>query len=140
MVGLLWGCRSLLGGRIRFRSRSAPAGVEPAVSDGQPLLESKDELGIRSPVGVFAESSDGDRGARRREFRSAGLRVTGCTERDENAVEPHRRSTAALSGPEYRLGLRAAVEGAAGASPEHAIRLRLRHRRKVQLAKEGVRE
>src|SRR3546814_1962449 len=51
-----------------------------------------------------------------------------------------RRSTAALSGPEYRLGLRAAVEGAAGASPEHAIRLRLRHRRKVQLAKEGVRE
>src|SRR3546814_3146584 len=103
MVGLLWGCRSLLGGRIRFRSRSAPAGVEPAVSDGQPLLESKDELGIRSPVGVFAESSDGDRGARRREFRSAGLRVTGCTERDENAVEPHRRSTAALSGPEYRL-------------------------------------
>src|SRR3546814_11943908 len=84
--------------------RPAPAGVEPAVSDGQPLLESKDELGIRSPVGVFAESSDGDRGARRREFRSAGLRVTGCTERDENAVEPHRRSTAALSRPEYRLG------------------------------------
>src|SRR3546814_4034374 len=83
---------------MRSRSRSAPAGVEPAVSDGQPLLESKDELGIRSPVGVFAESSDGDRGARRREFRSAGLRVTGCTERDENAVEPHRRSTAALSG------------------------------------------
>src|SRR5690625_475854 len=112
--------------------RSALAGPEAAVADRKPLLESEDQLGVRSPVCLFAEGPDGHGGAWRREHRAPGFRLAGCFKGHENTIQLHGRRSVVLRGPEDWMGLGTAVEGTARPGPEQLVRLGLRHRRRVE--------
>ena len=59
---------------------------EPAVADGQPLLEGEDQLGIRAPASFVAQRPDCHGHARCCVLHGVGLGGTGRLEGQENTV------------------------------------------------------